>query len=352
MNANSNAQRATKKRDVRASAPSSHHLDPTTGLHQNAHLAGTNISNHTQLSQQQQQQHHQPRSRRRLSYPTTLPCPSTSVVSRIQPLAVIASVPNVTNTASTTTISGHQPIAPSLKMNDRNGTIEPPQTTAPNPKSTHHSHPIATSNHRQSSKNLTGANMPPQDHHHHEVHSSSSDSTAPASGTTAAPKNPFTHQKEEESQLYNFIVSLSESCRKHNDSAHGPDHENLVEEDPSRTAFCIPLTKAPMYCQDAIQTLQRILPHIETTLRNETKRIFDTLTSIATTTNPVSRTESQQRELHSLRVMTLHMCDFYNDILQHNGNSGFCPQAPHLLLHPQQSTFFTVCAVPAELMKF
>jgi hypothetical protein len=315
----SDALRSKKKRDASAGVSTSQRQDPTT-LHQNAHRIGANISNHPQQQQ--------PRNRRRLSYPTTHQPPSYSLASRIQPLSVIPSVPNEGNCASSK--------QPTTEPNMNNIEVEPQQAAASNMNPSD-SRPVSTSNRRQSSRNATTSHIPPQDHHRHEPNSTSIASATTSVTTDAQNNQP---QQKEESQLYNFIVSLSESCRKHHNSAHvEPGNQNAVD-DPSQAAFCIPLTKAPTYCQDAIHTLQRILPHIESALRNEMQRIVDTTTAMTTTTNPDSRIYPQQQELQSLRVMTLHMCDFYIDVLEQNGSSGFCPQGPHLLLHAQQSTYF------------
>ena len=268
-----------KKREALNSGSTVQPQDPSH-RQRNDPVIGTNIHN---IPQQQQ-----PRSRRRLSYPTQQNQPS---LSRIQPLPIVAQVPTET------------------PHHENHKTSPPPQqqAAAPNMKSTF-PRPISASNRRHNTNN----NVAPT-----------------TSISTTTPKNP--PPKEDESQLYQFIVSLSESCRKHHHSAHTTvpeEHQN--DNDPA--TFCIPLTNAPTYCQDAIHTLQRILPHIETTLQNEIASAMITQSTTTTTT--------AKQGLNSLRAMTLHMCDFYMDALQQqNGSSGFCPQAPHLLLHPHQSTY-------------
>ena len=69
-------------------------------------------------------------------------------------------------------------------------------------------------------------------------------------------------------------------------------------------------------------------------------RISNIELAYAMITQSTTTTTTAKQGLNSLRAMTLHMCDFYMDALQQqNGSSGFCPQAPHLLLHPHQSTY-------------
>jgi hypothetical protein len=331
MNHSKNSHPSKTKSDAGTNGNSiSLRQDPSI-LPRNVHTIGSNDNNNNINHHPQQQ----PRStssssnRRRLSYPT-LQRPTASLVSRIQPLSIVAGVPNEANSIVVGGI--HHTSVPKMNENDVNGQHQ--QTAA--------------------STMRVPENIP-QQHQHRNHHKASSNTNSTKTVTTAIEKNP--PQKQEESQLHNFIVSLSESCRKHHQSAHtGSDHHQHfhhddtveIDDDPSPPSrFCIPLKNAPTYCQDAIHTLQRILPHIETTLQHEITRIADTIpnttatitAATTTTTTTTAPSPIQPSGLHKLRILTLHMCDFYIDVLQQNGGVGFCPQAPHLLLHPQQSTY-------------
>jgi hypothetical protein len=336
--ASNNAQRSKEKRDGSPNIATSHRQDPTTTRY-NSHMVGANIIDNHHHSQQPPPP---PSNRRRLSYPTSIQHPSSSVAAaataRIQPLSVIPS-----------------------KVNELTNVVNDRDTLGTDMNQNHHAHPKSTSHRHPTSRNVsTNQHIPPapdRDHLHHYHHGMNTDhiSTVPATvaasvSTTTVPSHAL--PKDDESQLYHFIVSLSESCRKHHHSAHssGNDHVN-DDHDRERTAtFCFPLNNAPTYCQEAIRTLQqRILPHIETTLRNEINRcctdpIQTTVKVLTSTKNstvaPIQHPPPQlPSDIHSIRVMTLHMCDFYLDVLPQKSNSGFCPQSPHLLLYPQQSTY-------------
>jgi hypothetical protein len=166
------------------------------------------------------------------------------------------------------------------------------------------------------------------------------------------------------SLLYTYIVSLSESCRTHTNTAHSShldtsatNHTLYEGNDTLRETNDQHKSTATTYCYEAIRTLQRILPHIETTLRIELERCCipqqstiptaattttnstlpppSTTTATSTTTNVPSHDHHHQQQWTTVQNMTLHMCDFYIDVVQ----GGFCPYASKLLQHPHQSTY-------------
>jgi hypothetical protein len=175
----------------------------------------------------------------------------------------------------------------------------------------------------------------------------------PPSGTTNLPQSPPT------SQLRTYLTTLSESCRKHQLTAHSTATTTTQPEEEEGTSpnhFCYPLSSAPTYCQDAIQTLIRILPHIEDCMqqtiqeqqqrrRQQQQRSLHQVDRVTTTSmvHPITARNNNDNgnnvdnddDMDNILLMMSHMCDFYTDVMR----GGFCPQAPHLFLHSVQGKF-------------
>jgi hypothetical protein len=172
----------------------------------------------------------------------------------------------------------------------------------------------------------------------------------PPSATTNLPQSPPT------SQLRTYLTTLSESCRKHQLTAHTTLAATTAitqqeeEEGASPNHFCYPLSSAPTYCQDAIQTLIRILPHIEDcmqqTIQDQQQRQQQwTLHQVdrgttASMVHPITTRNNNDindndDDMDNILLMISHMCDFYTDVMR----GGFCPQAPHLFVHSVQGKF-------------
>lgn len=98
-----------------------------------------------------------------------------------------------------------------------------------------------------------------------------------------------------------ILVTLSDNCRKHQLSGQHHHHKNCY------VAEC--WNDVPKYCQEALETLKRILPKVEQTIQ-----VCDG--SASNTNKPTIN-----------KLVDLgHMCDFYNDVLV----GGFCPNALYL----------------------
>jgi hypothetical protein len=93
------------------------------------------------------------------------------------------------------------------------------------------------------------------------------------------------------------------------------NHTDTAEEEEE---FSDQITNS--LCSEAIDALQRILPHLEDGLAQ--------LVASARSPTPDGTVAS----------LVSRMCDLYRDILR----GGFCPQAPHLLLHSTDRTFHFV----------
>jgi hypothetical protein len=103
-----------------------------------------------------------------------------------------------------------------------------------------------------------------------------------------------------------LLIILSDNCRKHsiNGNTHHESNHVLSEE----------WDNVPLFCQEALTTLKRILPRVENRI-------------LIIENNNNNNNNSNDTKMISSNVSDLgHLCDFYNDVIL----GGFCPHALHL----------------------